>query len=274
MSRAVPASVAVFGVRGAFPAVDDSFCEFGGNTSCMAVDCGQDLIVLDAGSGIVRLGAAVAGSRRYRHIHILLSHLHLDHIQGLMGFEPLFSADADIHIYGEGRGRDTFRERLDRVLGPPYWPIGLADAASQPQLHEIGHGMSFAVSDGLTVKTLRGCHPNGSLVFRIGDGESDIVYTPDCEVTPGLFPQLAEFARDCRLLIWDANFAEEEPKAGWGHSTWAQGIEVARAAGAKQVMMTHYDRNHTDDHLREQERAAKTAEENCLFAREGMVLNL
>lgn len=274
MSGAVPKSVSIFGVRGAFPVLDDAFCEFGGNTACVAVDCGEDLIVLDAGSGIVRLGAALAANRRFQRIHILLGHLHLDHIQGLMGFEPLFKADADIHIYGEGRGSETFRKRLDGVFGPPYWPIGLGNVASHPKVHEIGPGMSFTLSGRIAVRTLRGCHPNGALVYRIGDEASSIVYTLDCELTQGLVSPLVEFARGCRLLIWDANFADQEPRPGWGHSTWIQGIELSKAAGARQVLMTHYDRNHTDDYLREQERNARRTDENCLFAREGMVLDL
>lgn len=274
MSKVDPKSVSVFGVRGAFPMEDDAFREFGGNTSCIAVDCGEDLIVLDAGSGIVSLGLTLAENAQFQRIHILLSHLHLDHIEGLMGFSPLFRADADIHIYGERQGDSSFRERLNRVLGPPYWPIGLDDVPSEPTVHEIGPEMSFAAAEGLTVRTFRGCHPNRSLLYRIENDASSVVYALDCELTEGLFPKLADFARDCTLLIWDANFTDEDLKSGWGHSTWKQGIRVAQAAGADQVLMTHYDRHYTDDLLREQERAARRTDESCLFAREGMVINL
>lgn len=274
LNRTNPKSVSVFGVRGAFPAMDDAFREFGGNTSCMALDYGEDLIVLDAGSGIIQLGAALANSSKFKRIHILLSHLHLDHIQGLMGFNPLFDADANVHIYGEGKGALAFHDRLDRVLGPPYWPISLKDVPSQPELHEIEPDMSFMISGDITVQTLRSCHPNDSLMFRIEDASSSVVYTLDCELTEDLFPRLVHFSRNCSLLIWDANYADDCSKSGWGHSTWKQGISVARASGAKKILMTHFDRSYTDNLLREQERAAIQADENCLFAREGMVIAL
>lgn len=274
LNRAGPRSVSVFGVRGAFPTLDAPFREFGGNTSCMAMNCGEDLIVLDAGSGIVGLGAALAEQSRLPRIHILLSHLHLDHIQGMMGFSALHNPEAVIHIYGEGRPPAVLRECLDRVLGPPYWPIGLDDVASRPEVHEIRPEESFLIAEGITVRTLRGFHPNGSLLYRVEDEAASVVYALDCELTEDLFPRMAEFARSCSLLIWDANYTGPDLRPGWGHSTWKQGLDVARAAGAKQILMTHYDRNYTDAFLREQETLACEADENCLFAREGMVINL
>lgn len=274
MHRAGPRSVSVFGVRGAFPATGTAFHEFGGNTSCTAVDCGEDLVVLDAGSGIVQLGTALAGNTQFRRIHILLGHLHLDHVEGLMGFGPLFHAGMDIHIYGEGHRHVPFRECLSRVLGPPYWPLSIEDVPSRPILHEIGPGVSFQSARGLTVRTHRGCHPNGSLLFRVEDDASSVVYALDCELTEGFLPRLASFAYGCSLLVWDANYTEADLKHGWGHSTWKQGIHVARTASAERVLMTHYDRNYTDDVLREQEKLAKQTDENCLFAREGMVIDL
>lgn len=274
MGGSDPRTISVFGVRGALPTTDAAYSEFGGNTSCIAVDCGEDLVVLDAGTGIIPLGAALIGTARYRRIHILLSHLHLDHIEGLMGFSPLFEPDADVHIYGEGHQGASLRDALCRILGPPYWPVSLDDAPCRPVLHEIGPGLSFQLADGLNVRTSRGCHPNGSLLFRVGNGPSSVVYTLDCELTKGLFPRLADFARDCGLLVWDANFVQADLVRGWGHSTWQQGIDVARAAGAKRVLMSHFDRSYTDDFLREQERLAMQMDDKCLFAREGMVIDL
>lgn len=89
-----------------------------------------------------------------------------------------------------------------------------------------------------------------------------------------IFPRLAEFAKGSDMLIWDANFTQEDKKPGWGHSTWEEGLNLARAAGAKRILMTHYARNYTDEFLREQELLAKAKFSACIFAREGMVFEL
>ena len=265
-------TVTVRGTRGAVPMADPAFLEYGGNTSCVSVRCGGELVVFDAGSGLLSLGSApeTGGGR----IHILLSHLHLDHIQGLVGFQPLYDPNADVRLYGEARGGTSFRAQLDRIFGPPYWPLGLEDGRARVDVREIGPGEPFSLSEGLRVRTFRSCHPDGSLIYRLeGQGRS-IVYTLDCELTAGLAPRLADFARDCDLLIWDANFTEADLQKGWGHSTWAQGLEMARASGAARVLMTHYDRSYTDAFLREQERLAREKWDTCVFAREGMELVL
>ncbi len=263
-------SVTVWGVRGAVPVAEAAFLEYGGNTSCLSARLGGELVVFDAGSGIVRLGEALTRSGLPRRIHILVSHLHLDHIQGLAGFRPLSDPAAEIHLYGEARGALSFRAQLERLIGPPYWPLGLGDCRARLAVHEIGPDEQFSPAEGLSVRTLRGCHPNQSLMYRLEGRGGSIVNTLDCELTGELAPALTGFARNCDLLVWDANFTEADRQKGWGHSTWEQGLAIARAAGASRVLMTHYDRSYTDAFLREQERLAKQKSDTCIFAREGM----
>ena len=267
-------AVAVWGTRGAVPMVTPDHMEYGGNTSCISVSCGSDLVVFDAGSGIIRLGGALAEGDRPRRIHILLSHLHLDHILGLVGFQPLYNPDAEIHIYGEAMDGVSLRARLDRVFGPPYWPLSLSDCRAGLTVHEIGPGIQFSLAEGLSVCTLRGCHPNQSLIYRLEGMGRSVVYTLDCELTDEMLPVLADFSQNCDLLIWDANFTAADLRKGWGHSTWEQGLDLARAAGAARVLMTHYDRSYTDIFLREQERLAGQKSDKCVFAREGMEISL
>lgn len=180
----------------------------------------------------------------------------------------------ELHLYGEARSGMSFRAQLERLIGPPYWPLGLEGHGARLVFHEIRAGESVFLAEGLRVQTLRGCHPGQSLIYRLeGQGRS-VVYTLDCELTEGLAPGLTEFARDCDLLVWDANFTPADLKKGWGHSTWEQGLELGRAAGAKTVLMTHYHRAYTDAFLREQERLARQKSDKCVFAREGMVTGL
>lgn len=270
MKTTQPWTVTVRGTRGAVPVADAAFLKYGGNTSCISVDCGSDLVIFDAGSGILHL-APPAGAAR---IHIFISHLHLDHIQGLVGFPPLFDPAADIHLYGEARDGAGFRDQLDRIFGPPYWPLGLKDARAHITVHEIGPEARFSPAEGLSVRTLRSCHPDQSLICRLEGPGRSLVYTLDCELTEELAPRLTDFAQNCGLLIWDANFTPADLQKGWGHSTWEQGIDTARAAGAARVLMSHFDRGYTDVFLEEQERLARQVCSTCVFAREGMEIEL
>lgn len=266
-------TVTVRGTRGAVPMAEAAFLEYGGNTSCISVCCNGELVVFDAGSGIVHLDGDQlegAGGR----VHLLFSHMHLDHIQGLVGFPLLHDPSIELHLYGEARGGMSFRAQLERLMGPPYWPLGLEDFQAKLVIHEIRAGETIRLSEGLDVRTLRGCHPNMSVMYRLeGQGRS-VVYALDCELTKSLTSRLAEFARDCDLLVWDANFAAADLQKGWGHSTWEQGIAMQRSANAQRVLMTHYDRAYTDAFLREQEQLARQESAACVFAREGMVIAL
>lgn len=267
-------TVTVWGPRGSFPAAKADFLEYGGNTSCISIRCGGKLVVFDAGSGIAQLDAAQLDAGAEKQIHILFSHMHLDHVQGLVGFSLLHDPAMEIHLYGEARGGLSFRTQLQRLIGLPYWPLGLEDFRASCVIHEIQAGDTVCLAEGLNVHTLRGCHPDQSLIYRLeGQGRS-VVYALDCELTESLAPRLTEFARDCGLLLWDANFTAADLKKGWGHSTWEQGLELARAAGAARVLMTHYNRAYTDAFLREQELLAKQRSEACVFAREGMTIDL
>ena len=266
-------TVTVLGVRGSFPVTGRDFSEYGGNTSCFLVDLGGETVVLDAGSGLASLGAGVSLPGGRRHIHILLSHLHLDHIMGLFSFPLLHNRLAEICLYGEARGDRTLRSQLSSVLGPPYWPLALDDFPARVQMRELAPGMRLTLGDGVAVSTLRGNHPGNSLLYRLEGGGKTLVYALDCEMDGDMSAALTPFAQGADLLIWDAAFADDDLIRGWGHSTWREGLALGRLAGVKRVLMTHYDQAYSDRFLAEQERLAGT-DGRCLFAREGMVLPL
>lgn len=264
----------MWGVRGSMPAAGPDFLEYGGNTSCISVDCQAGLIVFDAGSGLVRLGERLRGQENKR-VDILISHLHMDHCLGLFGFGPLYDPEAEIHLYGGAETENGFCRSLETLLGAPYWPVGLQDFRARVQLHEMHAGESFRLGEA-TVRTLPGNHPGGSVLYRLEEGGRSMVYALDCETDGGVCRPLAEFARGSDLLVWDAGFAPEELERykGWGHSTWEQGIKLRRAAGAGQVLMAHYAPDYKDDFLHKQEEAAVQADPACRFAREGMKIVL
>jgi len=257
--------VTVWGVRGAFPRLDPDNRDFGGNTSCLSVETGGAAVVLDAGSGLSALGASWKGGR----LDILLTHLHLDHVMGFFSFPVVFNPNAEIHIYG----RAGFRQELETLLDPPFWPVGFRNFPAAISFHELRPGEAFHVGD-VEIDTMEGRHPNGALYYRLRGAGRSLVYALDCELDEGLFPELAAFARGASLLVWDANFVAGDLQPGWGHSTWEQGIVLGRAAGVKEILMTHYDRSYPSSFLFQQEALARQRDLKCRFAREGMVIEL
>lgn len=262
-------TVAVLGVRGSFPAAGGDFLEYGGNTSCFLVDLGGETVILDAGSGLASLGTTVPLPGGRRRVHLLLSHLHLDHIMGLFSFSLLYDRAAEVRLYGD----TGLRSGLGAVLGPPYWPVGLDDFPARVELRELAPEMRLPLGDGVTVSTLRGNHPGDSLLYRLEGGGKTLVYALDCEMDGDTRAALARFAQNADLLIWDAAFAPDELIKGWGHSTWQEGLALGSEAGVKRVLMTHYAQTYSDRFLSEQEKLAG-ADGRCLFAREGMVVRL
>lgn len=246
----------IWGTRGSLPAPGPANNHFGGNTSCVQLEHDGSIIILDAGSGIRALGAAIppGGSR----IDILLTHLHLDHIMGLGFFRPLYTPHIKVNIWGPACQRESLQCRLARLLSPPLFPIRLQELPCQLELFEIGQS-EFQIG-GLTIKSEYVCHPGPTLGFRIEDGENVLAYLPDHEPKLGSanFPNEPEWtsgfnlAQGADLLFHDAQYTPEEyvPRVGWGHSTVKDTLAFAKMTGVKKVLLFHHDPSHSDEKLR------------------------
>lgn len=260
--------LAVWGVRGSFPRPSPECAEYGGNTVCTALEYEEHTVILDAGTGLAPLGQALTARKKAGRLDILLSHFHIDHVLGLYSFPPFFDSGMKIHLYG-GAGLER---HLKTLIAPPFWPLEICTFPAKVAFHEIQPGERFGLN-GLTVSTRAGNHPGGSLLYRLEGGGKRLTYALDCEAGGPVFPSLAEFARESDLLIWDASFTPQDLRPGWGHSTWEQGLALGRAAQVKQVLMSHYSWDYSDECLRRQERLARP-DGICRFAREGMVMTL
>lgn len=263
-----PWRVKIWGVRGSAPVPSAQFMEYGGHTSCISVDGKDALLVLDAGSGLAALGERMVREGR-RQADILIGHLHMDHVMGLFSFPLLHDPAAELRLYGP----PGFREALCRLVGPPWWPVGLAECRARVEFIEVRPGEPFSAA-GLAVSALAGCHPGGCLYYRLEGAGRSLTYALDCELSGDMADRLVPFARGTDLLVWDAAFLPGGVVPGWGHSSWEQGLAVGRAAGAETVLMTHYGTGCTDTILREQEALALGTQPRCRFAREGMEIQL
>lgn len=248
--------VTLWGTRGSCPAPGPGTVRYGGNTSCVGIRAREDTVtVLDAGTGIRALGAAL--DDRVRRIDILLTHLHMDHIQGLGFFAPLFRRDASIHIWGPATPPTDLSTQLARYLSPPLFPVAVPELPCDLVFHNITDG-EFAVP-GLAVTARLVCHTGPTLGYRMMDGDGSLAYLPDHEL--GLAAPLSRFdnqwhgaldlCRDVDLLIHDAQYTETEyeQRLGWGHSTIPQTLRLADQARVGMLVPFHHDPAHGDDVL-------------------------
>jgi phosphoribosyl 1,2-cyclic phosphodiesterase len=246
----------MWGTRGSQATPGHETVRYGGNTSCVEVRATPDTaIVLDAGTGIRPLGHSL-GPEIVR-VDVLLTHLHMDHIQGLGFFDVLHRPGFEVHIWGPGSATADLRTRLTRYMSPPLFPVRLTELACDLHLHDIHQG-AFEVP-GVEVRAVLVCHPGPTVGYRLEDDQGSLAYLPDHE------PALAshrfaydpewcsglELAAGVDVLIHDAQYMvdEYEDRIGWGHSTLEQALAFAELARVGCFVPFHHDPEHNDDML-------------------------
>ncbi len=265
--------VTLFGTRGSIPVCSPEFTEFGGNTTCIALECDDcnHRIVVDAGTGIRNLGKTIVSNDRHGALFFCFTHYHWDHIQGLPFFAPAYSQRChSIFLVPENSGGRNMREILAGQMLPEHFPIPFEKMGgnfyfAQPprNQHEFMRTMiTFEEHD----------HPGGAYSYRFERRGHSIVIRTDIEYKDGIQEEDVEFCRNADILIHDAQYTDEqlEDRRGWGHSSYGQAIELAERAGVQQLIMTHHDPEHDDAFLRHQEELCQERFANCVLAREGM----
>lgn len=268
--------VRFYGVRGSIPVCDSSFQEFGGNTTCVWIAGPDNVGILDAGTGIRNLGKDLmaepdVGTRK--PLFIAFSHFHWDHIQGLPFFAPAYDPARIIIISAIGKARlaKDLKSIFSAQMQQDYFPVtldgmGATFAFHQPEVDD------FFVEKG-HVQVLKHSHPGGAYSYRIEDRLGNVlVYCTDIEHGDEIDPDIVALAKGADLLIHDGQYTPEElkRKKGWGHSSWAQAIEVAELAGVKRLAITHHDPDHDDAFLRDVEQQCRERFPSAVLAREKM----
>lgn len=247
--------VKLWGTRGSLATPGPEMVRYGGNTSCVGI-IGRNggVLVLDAGTGIRRLGASLAAS--VQRVDILLTHLHMDHIQGLGFFGPLHNPAMEVHIWGPASTTQNLHARLKRYMSPPLFPVRVTDLACKPIFHEVP---CDDVDIGeFRVTTALVCHPGPTVGYRVTSPKGRVLtYLPDHEPALGVlrFPSLprqwtsgAMLAENSDLLIHDSQYtnAEYATRFGWGHSTVEHMLEFAKLAEVRKLVPFHHDPEHSD----------------------------
>ena len=248
--------VKIWGARGSIASPGPETNRYGGNTACVTIE-GDDgtLLVLDAGTGIRRLTASFP--EKIQRINILLTHLHLDHIQGLGFFGPLRQSKNEVHIWGPASTTLSLRERLSRYLSPPLFPVFIRDMDASIHLHEIACER-FAVGEFKITSAFVG-HFDPTVGYRIESGGKTVTYLPDHEPALGNKNFAIEtewtsgyaLAEGADLLIHDAQYTPEEYEMfiGFGHSMIAHAFQFASLAKVQHLVPFHHDPTHSDDQL-------------------------
>lgn len=267
--------VRFWGVRGSVPCPGPEFVRYGGNTSCLEVRCGPHLLILDGGTGLRALGVALKAEEPI-DADIFFTHSHIDHINGIPFFAALFNPANRLRLWAGHLAPDrSLKEVICTMMVAPIFPVPIDIFTAQATYGDFSAGDTLAPKPGITLRTAPLNHPNGATGYRIEHGGKSICYVTDTEHEPGrLDENILGLIAGADIVIYDSTYTDEEfPRyAGWGHSTWQQGVRLVEAAGARQLVIFHHDPSHDDDFMDRVAAAAERARPGTVVAREGLIL--
>ena len=277
--------ITIWGCRGSLATPGRDTLGFGGNTSCVTVELSDGtLIVLDAGTGIRNLGMQLTDGEP-REIHLCLTHFHLDHVEGIGFFAPLFDPRTVVHVWGPPSTERSLEERVSLYLSPPVFPLSLSDIPAQFRFNDVPREpWRIGTADVYATEV---SHTGTTVGYRLSENGSVFAYLPDHE--PAIGVPLEELPPDwmsgfaiaagAKALVHDAQYSEDEyrGKVGWGHSSVADAVTFASRAAVDRLLLFHHDPLHDDDKLNAlQERARELwpRSQPPEIAREGMTIDL
>ena len=267
-----------WGVRGSTPTPVQENLRYGGNTSCVEVRVGREILILDCGTGIRLLGHALCrefGKHPIR-AQIFLSHYHWDHIQGIPFFTPLYRP-SDSFVFHSFRSPEAdVQQALEYQMNNPYFPVDMQAMRARRRFVHIDE-QAFRLGK-LRIATRRLNHPQGCLGLRAELNGKVFVYATDTEPgDPRGDQNVRVLAEGADVLIYDAQYTPQEYRTGkqnWGHSTWEEGVKIAREAKVKKLILFHHDPDHNDKHIDSIVREAKKHFAATVGAREGLTIHL
>lgn len=241
--------VQFWGTRGSVAAPGPATIRYGGNTPCVSVTLSDgSLLVLDAGTGMRRLGNALA-TQSHVTVHLFLSHCHWDHIQGFPFFAPAYQPNTRMAIYGFAAARQKIRKTMTDQMEGAYFPVDFSQLSATIEFIELWHDSLRLGPSRITFVETN--HPGGGVGFRVEEGNNSLVYLTDNELGAHGNERFAAFCRGASLLVHDSQYTPEEMEThrGWGHSSYQEVLALARAAGVGQVALFHHDPERSDDEI-------------------------
>lgn len=281
-------AITFWGVRGSIPTPGPATARYGGNTACLSVESGGALLVLDAGSGIRRLGRALTRTSAAKplSVDLLLSHTHWDHIQGFPFFAPLLRPGDAVRVYGPAQPGASVAAVLQQQMAPHVFPVPLSAVRASLAVRDLAD--PELELPGFLVRAVHACHPAPTLGYSIepAAGGARLVYLTDNELhrfgAGTARAGLVRFVRHAHTLVHDAMYsdAEVDQRRGWGHSAATEAVALAAEAGCRRLVLFHHDPDHDDAALERLLEDAMAARERLgvalelTLATEGVTLHL
>ncbi|MFN3348728.1 MBL fold metallo-hydrolase [Pseudorhodoplanes sp.] len=267
-----------WGVRGSLPCPGAATKRYGGNTPCIEVRCGDRLVILDAGTGIREFGAALDQQGSPIDADLFLTHCHYDHVIGIPFFSPFFQPQHRFRMWAGNLLPDfRLKEVMQSMMSEPLFPIGIDTFRADIDYRDFKAGETVKLCESVTVRTVPLNHPGGATGYRIDYRGRSFSYITDDEWRRSKpDPQLIAIAKGTDLLIYDTPYTEAEigAKKGWGHSTWRDGVDFAKAAEAKTLCLFHHAPEHDDDAIDVLLAQARAVHPSTIAAVEGDVIRL
>lgn len=242
-----------WGSRGSIAVSGKKYTKYGGDTTCLEVVARNgDMVIIDAGTGIRRLGNRIL-TEGCRDINIIFTHPHWDHLSGFPFFKPIYKKDCNLNVWGPLPTQQAVKSIISKAMSPPYFPVELEDIHANINFFAI-ENTSFHIGS-LNISTISLNHPNNGVGYRFEDSGKSFVFLTDNELKhhhhpAGLpYEDYVKFAKGADLLYHDAEFRQEEYEEtkGWGHSVYQDTVMFAVDAGAKKLGLFHHDPDRDDD---------------------------
>jgi phosphoribosyl 1,2-cyclic phosphodiesterase len=265
--------VKFWGTRGTLPVAGSPFARTGGNTNCIEVTCGNHTIIIDAGTGIRELGSKLVSACPDQKIHLFLSHAHYDHVEGIPFFAPFFVKDANIDICcGKLEGSKNTSELISNLMARPFFPVGPEVFSATMQYKTLEENSTFNISNQIKISTAPMNHPGGSTGYRIDfDGKSFACVTDTEHVTGKHDENILRLIDNVDVFSYDCSLMDKEMDdfRGYGHSTFEEGMRLAKIANAGSMRASHHMPFRNDEELDEIEKAMTAENPDHAVAREG-----
>ncbi|WP_042775271.1 MBL fold metallo-hydrolase [Sinorhizobium fredii] len=269
--------VKFWGVRGSLPVSGEQFLRYGGNTPCIEVRCGTEVLIFDAGSGLREAGLSLM-SEGVSEFDVFFTHTHYDHIIGLPYFKPIYRCSSAVRFWsGHLRGKMSTAEMIDEFMRPPWFPVGPGICQASLDTVDFRPGETLSPRKDVTVRTMSLVHPGGCVGYRVDWGGRAVALIYDTEHEPDILdPELLDFIAGADLMVYDCTYLESEMAAyrGYGHSTGIHGSRLAMAAGIPRLAMFHHDPSRSDAALAAMEQEVQAFFAGAFAARDHQVIDL
>ncbi len=246
--------VRCYGARGSVPVSGSPYLKYGGDTTCLEIRSRNDhIVIVDAGSGIRRLGNRLLEEGRFEY-SLLFTHSHMDHILGFPFFKPIYDKRTSIHLLGCPTAQGDLKKLLSRSMSAPFFPFPFENLRATIR-YSVECALDFGI-DSMAISSINLSHPNVGMGYRFTEGAKHFVFLTDNELgfkhrNGEDFDAYVAFARDADILFHDAEYLPEEYgiKKTWGHSTYMDALDLALMANVKKFGLFHHNQDRSDDAL-------------------------